>query len=87
MLRVLTLLYGKTAKPHTEECQTKIVEQLAHDPEGHERLQIHRCRRDVELEVRVDRAPVAREDDGDPAPLEQQDVEMPVDTPGEPAPV
>ena len=35
----------------------------------------------LELEVRVDWAPVAREDDGDPAPLEQQDVEMPVDTP------
>ena len=42
---------------------------------------------DVELEVGVDQAPAARENEGDPAPLEQQDVEMPVETPGESASV
>ena len=46
-----------------------------HDREGHERLQIHQRRRDEELEDEVDWAPVARENDGDPALVEQQDVE------------
>ena len=48
---------------------------MEHDPESHERLQVHKRRRDVEPEVEVDRAPVARENEGDPAPLERQDVE------------
>ena len=64
---------GKTSTPHTEECRNG---QMEHDPEGHERLQVHKHRRDVESEVEVDRAPVARQNEGDPAPLERQDVEM-----------
>ena len=35
-------VHGKTAKSHTEECRTRIEEQMEHDPEGHERLQVHR---------------------------------------------
>ena len=35
----------------------------------------------------MDQAPAARENEGDPAPLEQQDVEMPVETLGESASV
>ena len=35
----------------------------------------------------MDRAPVARENEGDPARLEQQDVELPVEAPGESASV
>ena len=49
----------------------------------HELFQVHKRRRDVEPEVEVDRTPGVREDEGDPAPLGQQDVEMPVETIGE----
>ena len=49
---------------------------MDHDPEGHERLQVHKRRRDVEPETEANRAPVARETEGDPAPQERQDVEM-----------
>ena len=80
-------VHGKTAKPHTDECRTRIGEQMEHDPEGHERLQAHKRRRDVEPEVEVDGAPVARENEGDPALVEQQYVEMPMDTPVESASV
>ena len=75
------------AKPHTEECRTRTGEQMEHDPQGHERLQVHKSRRDVEPEVELDRAPVARENEGEPALLEQQDVEIPLETPGESASV
>ena len=60
---------------------------MGHDPESHERLQFHKRRRDVELEVEVDRALVARVNEDDPAPVEQQDVEMLVETPVESASV
>ena len=50
-----------------------------------ERLQVHKRRRDAELEVEGDRAPVVREEEGDPALLGQQDVEMPVEVSGESA--
>ena len=61
---------------------------MEHDPEGHKRLQAHRRRRDVELEIEANRAPVARESEGDPAPQEQrQDVEMRVEAPVESASV
>ena len=53
--------------PHTEECRKRIGEKMEHDPEGRERLQVHKRRRDVEPEVEVDRAPVAEENEGDPA--------------------
>ena len=43
-------VHGKTSKPHTEEYRTRIGQQMEHDPEGHERLQVHKRRRDVELE-------------------------------------
>ena len=43
-------------------------EQMEHDPEGHERSQDHKRRRDVEPEIEVDRAPVTSENEGDPAP-------------------
>ena len=74
---------GKTAKPHTEECRTRIGEQMEHDVEGHERLQVHKRRRDAEPEVEWDQARVVRENEGDPALNEQQDVEMPVEVSGE----
>ena len=60
--------HGKTSKPNTEECRKRIGEKMEHDPEGHERLQVHKRRRDVEPEVDVDRAPVAEENECDPAP-------------------
>ena len=72
-------LHGKTAKAHTDECRARIGEQMEHDPERHERLQLHKRKRDVELDVDEARAPVVREIAGDPALLEQQDVEMPVE--------
>ena len=50
---------------------------------GHERLQVHKRRRDVKLEVEEARVPVVRENAGDPAPLEQQDVAMPTAMSGE----
>ena len=64
-----------------------LVNKMEHDPEGHERLQVHKRRRDVEPEIEASRAPVAKENEGDPAPLEQQDVEIRVETPGESASV
>ena len=48
------------------------------DLEDHERVQVHQSRRDVELEVQVDKAPVVWENEGAPALLKQQNVEMPV---------
>ena len=80
-------VHGKTTTPRTEECQTRIGEQMEHDPDGHERLQVRKRRRDVEPEVEVDWVPVARENEGNPAAVEQQDVEMTVETPVEPASV
>ena len=53
--------------------------------EGHAHQEDHKCRRDAELEVGGTRAPVARENEGDPSLLQQQDVDMPVETPGESA--
>ena len=41
----------------------------------------------MELEVEANRAPVARENESDPVPQEQQDVEMLVETPIESASV
>ena len=43
-------VHGKTAKPHTEECRTRFGEQMDHHLEGHERLQVHKRRRDVSRE-------------------------------------
>ena len=62
--------HGETATPHTEVCRPMIGDRMEHDPEGHERLQVHKRGRDAEPEVEVDRVPVVREDDDDPAPLE-----------------
>ena len=50
-------------------------------------MQVHQRRRGVEREVGVDRAPVVREDEGDPALLEQQENETQVETPVESASV
>ena len=44
-------VHGKTATPHTEECRKRIGEQMEHHLEGHERLQVHKRRRDAEPEV------------------------------------
>ena len=82
-----TAVHEKTPKPHTEECEKKTGEQMEHDPEGRERLQVHRRSRDVEPEVEVGQSPVAKESDLDPAPLERQDVEMLVEAPAEAASV
>ena len=57
------------------------------DPEGGECVQVHKLRRDAESEVEAEGAPVVREDESEPAHLEQQDVEMPVEVPGESASV
>ena len=54
---------------------------MVHDLGGRERLQLHKRRREVEPEVDVDQAPVARENEGDAEPLGQHDVEMPVEAP------
>ena len=72
-------VHGKRSTLHTEECRNGIGEQMEHDPEGHERLQVPKRRRDVDYEVEANWALVARENDGDLALLEQQDVEMPVE--------
>ena len=65
--RVLTLLFmGRHQHLTQKSVGQGIGEQMEHDPEGHERLQVHKRRRDVEPEVEGDRAPVVREDDGDP---------------------
>ena len=76
-------VHGKTATPLAEECRTRIGEQVEHHPEGHERLQVHKRRRDAEPEVEGDRPLAVREDEADPAHQEQQDVEMPVEVSGE----
>ena len=60
---------------------------MEHDREGHERLQAHKRGRDVEPEVEANRAPVARENEGDPTPQERQYVEMPVEALAESASV
>ena len=51
---------------------------MEHDPEGYERLQVHKRRRDVKCEVEFDRGPVVRENEADPALVEQQYIEIPV---------
>ena len=71
-------VHGKTSKLHTEKCRNRI-------DEGHERLQAHKRRRDVEPEVEAKRTLVARENEGDSALQERQDVEMPVEAPVESA--
>ena len=58
---------------------------MEHGPECHERLQAHKRRRNVEPEIEANRAP--RENEGEPAPQEKQDVEMPVKAPAESASV
>ena len=50
---------------------------MEHDPEGHERLQVHKRKRDVKPEVEEAWAPVVRENAGNTAPLEQQDFATP----------
>ena len=82
-----TAVDGKTSTPHTAECRNRIGEQMEHDPEGHERLRLHKRRRDVEPEIEANRAPVVRGNEGDPAPQERQDVEMPLEAPVESASV
>ena len=77
----------KISKLLTEECRKRLGEQMEHGSEGHDRLQVHRRRRDVEPEVEVDRALVARGHEGGPAPLQRQDVEMRVGAPVESASV
>ena len=79
------VVHGKTSKAHTEECPKRIGEQMEQNPEGQERLQVHKRRRNVEPEVEVHRAPVTRENEDDPAPLERQDVEMQAEAPVESA--
>ena len=49
---------------------------MEHDPAGHERLQVHKRRRDAEPEVKGDQGPKVRENASDAAHREQQDVEM-----------
>ena len=78
-------VHGRTSKLHTEDCRNWIGEQVQHDPEGRERLQVHKRRRDVEPEIGANRAKVARENDGNPALQERQDVEMPAEAPVESA--
>ena len=80
-------VHGKTSKPHTEEWRSRIGEQMVHDSEGHEPLQAHERRRDVEHEIEANREPVAGGNDFEPAPQEQQDVEMAVEAPAESASV
>ena len=53
-------VHGKTSKLHTEDCRNRIGEQMEHDPEGHERLQVHKRRGDVDLEIEANRGPVDR---------------------------
>ena len=60
---------------------------MEHDPEGHERLQAYKRRRDEEPENEANRASVARENEGDLAHQERQDVEMLVEAPVESASV
>ena len=50
-----TAVHRKTSKLDTKECRARIGEHIEHDPEGHERLQVHKRRRDVEPEVEVER--------------------------------
>ena len=52
---------------------------MEHDPEGHERVHVHKRRRDVEPEIEANGALVARGNEDDPTPQERQDVEMPVE--------
>ena len=80
-------VHGTTSKPHAGRMSEFDWRTMEHDPEGHERLQAHKRRRDVQLEVGANRAPVVREDEGDPALLERQDAEMPVEAPLESASV
>ena len=56
-------VHGKTATPHTNE--SRIGEEMVPDPVGHERVQVHRRRRDAEPEVAGDRAPVVNEEEED----------------------
>ena len=35
-------VHGKTSKPHTEECRTRIGEQMEHDLEGYVLSQVHK---------------------------------------------
>ena len=74
-----TAIHGKTSQLHTEECRQRSGEQVEDYPEGHVLLQVHERRRDAKPEVEVDQASVAIENEGGPAPLERQDVEMPVE--------
>ena len=60
---------------------------MEHDPEGYESLQSHKRRRHVEPGIEANGAPVAMENEGLPAPRQQQDVEMPVEAPVESASV
>ena len=60
---------------------------MEHPAKGHERLQAYKRRRDVETEIGANRAPVARKNEGDPAPQERQDVEMLAEAPAESASV
>ena len=52
---------------------------MQHDSEGNECLQVHKRRRDVEQEIQANRVSVARENEGDLAPQDRQDVGMPVE--------
>ena len=72
-----TVVYGKTSNIFT---RNRIGEQREHDFEGQERLQARKHRRDFGFEIEANRAPVASENEGDPARKERQDVEMPVET-------
>ena len=45
----------------TNLTRKSVEEQIEHDPEGHERLQVHKRRRDVEHAVEVDRVPLEKE--------------------------
>ena len=60
---------------------------MEHDPGGHERLQVHKRRRDAEPEVEGDQGPVVRENACNPTLREQQDVEKPVAESGKSASV
>ena len=64
--------HGKTATSHTDECRTRIDEQMKYDPESQKRLQVHKRRRDADPEIEGDRSLIVKDDEGHPALLEQR---------------
>ena len=83
-------VHGKTTKPHTDECRTRIGEHVDYDPGGQERVQAHQRKREVESEPDGAQAATAAERVGGlggPTPLKQQDIATPAAVPAEPTSV